>query len=156
MTGHGGRRLGAGRKTGSLTKRTRDIAERAAAQGKTPLEIMLANMLHFHKLAESAESALAEMSADTLPALPPEEQFKHLLAEVKKAAGLREMAQTCARDAAPFVHPRLAAIEHSVADKRDAADWTRAELVAFLHDARAGGERAASANGRGDKPDSVH
>jgi hypothetical protein len=40
----GGRRLGAGRKIGSLTKRTREIAERAAAEGVTPLEHMLAVM----------------------------------------------------------------------------------------------------------------
>ncbi|MDE2106112.1 MAG: hypothetical protein KGL39_53310 [Patescibacteria group bacterium] len=41
-------------------------------------------------------------------------------------------------------------------DKRDAADWTRAELVAFLHDAGKSSERAATANGRGDKPDQIH
>lgn len=37
----GGRREGAGRKKGALTKRTREIAERAAAEGDTPLEYML-------------------------------------------------------------------------------------------------------------------
>jgi hypothetical protein len=33
----GGKRAGAGRKPGSLTKKTREIAERAAADGITPL-----------------------------------------------------------------------------------------------------------------------
>lgn len=37
----GGRREGAGRKPGSATKRTREIAERAASEGITPLEYML-------------------------------------------------------------------------------------------------------------------
>ena len=37
----GGKRPGAGRKPGSLTKRTREIAEGAAATGEAPLEFML-------------------------------------------------------------------------------------------------------------------
>jgi hypothetical protein len=37
----GGKRPNAGRKVGSLTKRTRDIAEAAAASGETPLDYML-------------------------------------------------------------------------------------------------------------------
>lgn len=109
----GGRRPGAGRPQGSLGKRTREIAERAAALGISPLEVMLSNMQHFHKLAESAEAALAELSADKLVGMDPKMQFQHLMAEVKKAAGLREIAQSCARDAAPYMHPRLASIEHS-------------------------------------------
>lgn len=44
----------------------------------------------------------------------------------------------------------------TIDDKRDATDWTREELVAFLNDARAGGEGTAKANGRGDEPDRVH
>lgn len=38
---HGGRRKGAGRKPGSLTKKTREIAERAIESGLTPLEYMV-------------------------------------------------------------------------------------------------------------------
>jgi hypothetical protein len=41
-------------------------------------------------------------------------------------------------------------------DKRDAADWTRDELVAFLRDATNGSTRATEADGRGREPDSVH
>lgn len=37
----GGKRPGAGRKVGSLTKRTRDIAEKATAAGESPLEHLL-------------------------------------------------------------------------------------------------------------------
>lgn len=37
----GGARTGAGRKVGAVTTRTREIAERAVADGLTPLEYML-------------------------------------------------------------------------------------------------------------------
>jgi hypothetical protein len=47
-------------------------------------------------------------------------------------------------------------IEATIDDKRDAADWTRAELVSLIHDAGKGSTRAAKANGRGGEPDSVH
>src|SRR5262252_6886498 len=40
--GHGGRRQGAGRKPGSASQKTREIANRAAKDGLTPLEYMLA------------------------------------------------------------------------------------------------------------------
>src|SRR6266498_4722416 len=43
-------------------------------------------------------------------------------------------------------------IEH----KRNATDWTRAELVAFLNDACAGGERVAETDGSDREPDSFH
>jgi hypothetical protein len=39
--GHGGARPGAGRKPGYTTKKTREIADRAASEGITPLEFML-------------------------------------------------------------------------------------------------------------------
>ena len=39
----GGRRFGAGRRKGSLSEKTRVIAERAAAEGITPLEVILRN-----------------------------------------------------------------------------------------------------------------
>lgn len=112
---HGGAREGAGRKTGALTKRTKEIAERALATGEAPLDIMLENMRHFQQVALDAEAVLATIQAESLPGQPvkPEEQFKALLAEVKKAAGFRQMAHDCARDAAPFIHPRLANVEHA-------------------------------------------
>lgn len=44
----------------------------------------------------------------------------------------------------------------TVDDKRDATDWTRAELVAFLRDAQDGSSGASEAEGRGREPDSVH
>src|SRR5499427_6549415 len=40
--GHGGKRQGAGRKPGSASQKTREIANQAATDGLTPLEYMLA------------------------------------------------------------------------------------------------------------------
>lgn len=74
-SGRGGKRAGAGRKAGSATKRTREIADKAAAQGVTPLEVMLEAM-------NSLRNA----------------------GDLEKAAGV-------AKDAAPYMHPRLAAVE---------------------------------------------
>ena len=38
---HGGKRQGAGRKVGAVTKKTREVAEAAATSGLTPLDYML-------------------------------------------------------------------------------------------------------------------
>jgi hypothetical protein len=40
----GGKREGAGRKPGSLTRRNQDIAEKVLAEGESPLEFMLRTM----------------------------------------------------------------------------------------------------------------
>jgi hypothetical protein len=76
----GGKRDGAGRKPGSTTTRTREIADRAAAEGVTPLEVMLEAM-RTHYEAKRFDDAAA-----------------------------------VAKDAAPYMHPRLAAIEHGGKD----------------------------------------
>jgi hypothetical protein len=51
---------------------------------------MLDNMRHFANMAERAETALAELSADKIAEMPSDEQ-------------------SCARDAASYVHPKLSA-----------------------------------------------
>jgi hypothetical protein len=110
----GGKREGAGRKVGSLTARTREVAERALAEGKAPLEVMLDNMRHFQQVALDAEAVLEGLTADEFAGqitdTSPEEQFKSLLAQVKKAAGFRVMAHECARDAAGYMHARLSSV----------------------------------------------
>ena len=77
-TGRGGARKGAGRKPGSTTKKTREIADKAASAGITPLEVMLETM--------------------------------HML----RNAGEHEKASQIAKDAAPYVHPRLSSIDARV------------------------------------------
>jgi hypothetical protein len=109
---HGGRREGSGRKPGAVTKRTREIADQALAEGKSPLEVMLENMRHFQQVALDAEAVLAGLTVEEIGGkdMAPEEQFKMLMAKAKNAAGFRQMAQECARDAAPFIHAKLASV----------------------------------------------
>ena len=114
---HGGKRVGSGRVKGALTVKTRKIAEQATSEGLAPLEVMLQNMRHFQKVAVDAEAILEGLTADEFTGkvsdASPQDQFKTLLAEVKKAAGFRQMAQECARDAAPYIHSKLSAVTHS-------------------------------------------
>ena len=70
----GGKRPGAGRKPGSVTKKTREIADAAIREGLTPLEYMLKLMRD-----ESQET---------------------------------DVRFEAAKASAPYVHPRLSAIEH--------------------------------------------
>lgn len=111
---HGGKREGAGRPKGALTVRTREVAERALAEGRVPLEIMLDNMIHFQQVALDAEATLEGLTVaeftGKVTAETPEEQFKALLAQVKKTAGFRQLAQEAARDAAPYMHAKLASV----------------------------------------------
>ena len=67
----GGKRSGAGRKAGSANRKTREIADQAAAEGITPLEVMLTSM--------------------------------------RKLYAAEELTAACsiAKDAAPYMHPRL-------------------------------------------------
>lgn len=95
-TGRGGKRPGAGRKPGSTTKKTREIAEKATAEGVTPLEVMLKVMRGFLERAEQ-------------------------MAQLDPAAGteLLKEAADVAKNAAPYMHPRLAAVEHTGKDGKD-------------------------------------
>jgi hypothetical protein len=86
--GRGGARKGAGRKPGAATRKTREIADAATAEGITPLEFML----HV-------------MRSEPIEGLEPQHQLK-----------AQEMRFEAAKAAAPYMHPRLAAIEHTGKD----------------------------------------
>jgi len=82
----GGKRAGAGRKPGSANARTREIADKAAAEGVTPLEYLL--LLMRKPYPENADhNTLAQYDAMKLDA---------------------------AKAAAPYMHPRLANIDKAV------------------------------------------
>ena len=100
---HGGARKGAGRKAGSATSKTREIADKAAACGITPLEYML-------KLMRTDEVETEDM--------------RDLLAQ-------RAMRFEAAKAAAPYIHPRLAAIEHTGENGGPISIQNRIELVAM-------------------------
>ena len=81
-----------GRKKGTPNKTTAAMAAAVAASGKAPLEVMIENMRHFDEAATNTS-------------------------EIEVSDGLRMQAQECAKDAAPYIHPKLQAIEHSGAQK---------------------------------------
>lgn len=60
----GGVRAGSGRKKGAATKRTREIADKAAESGLTPLEVMLDAMKEAHEAKDKKQAAyFAQMAA---------------------------------------------------------------------------------------------
>jgi hypothetical protein len=75
MPKKGGKRAGAGRPVGATTRKTREIAERAAKDGLTPLE-------YFMTILRNEKAPDAERFA-------------------------------AAKEAAPYIHPKLAAVQHS-------------------------------------------
>ena len=82
----GGSRAGAGRKAGSANVRTREIADKAAADGITPLEYLL-SLLRKPYPKDADANTLAQYDAMKLDA---------------------------AKAAAPYIHPRLANIDKAV------------------------------------------
>ena len=107
----GGARPGSGRKEGSLTKRTREIAEVAAAQGITPLEVMMSAMMALYKEAGNCSRDHHDYGDKA-----NEHDDGHAAMITENRIKLLNMAATIARHAAPYVHPRLSAIEHTGKD----------------------------------------
>lgn len=113
-SGRGGYRKGAGRKPGSANKKTRAIADKAAETGQTPLEVMIDAMRAF---VSEAASATGEVRLKLLAA-----------------------ASSIAKDAAPYMHPRLQAIEHS-AGTGSVEEGVAEALRAFFADLHGGAGR---------------
>lgn len=96
MTQRGGKRPGAGRKAGTKSKLTKARTEKVIAllaSGSSPLDAMLQKM-HWH-LAKAEQELKKGDKADK--------------AAIEAAL---DKADEAARGAAPYTHPRLAAIEH--------------------------------------------
>lgn len=119
--GHGGKRDNAGRKSGSLTVRNREVAEKALADGLTPLEVMLDNMRFYHQASLKVIDELLRHGAPPLegepdPDAPPHEDIVEALREVM---GFRKLAGEAAKDAAPYLHPRLSSVVDDEGSKDD-------------------------------------
>lgn len=90
--GHGGKRDGAGRRKGSAHVKTRKVADRLASDdGATPLDVMVGAMRIMWAKAEALKDK-------------PEREAERLDYAVQ--------ASELASKAAPYIHPRLAAVEH--------------------------------------------
>lgn len=102
----GGKRDGAGRPLAASTVRSREIAQEAIQKGITPLEVMLDNMRFAYD--EAAVLIAKALGADKITS-----------DEVKEIFRRRDVAQECAKDAAPYVHAKLANMEVTGADGKD-------------------------------------
>lgn len=88
----GGARPGAGRKAGTVsaaTRRRKEIAEAALEEGVAPLTVMLDTMRALWKQATNAEGEVTNM-------------------------GKAMQANIVAKDAAPYIHPRLTSVTAQV------------------------------------------
>jgi hypothetical protein len=118
----GGKRPGAGRKKGVLNKRTQELAARALAQGVTPLDVMLDNMRFAYGEASDLLKSLVTAVNKNLPADKQLDALNELMR-------MRGIAQDCACNAAPYMHPRLAAVEHKTDANEPMVFVNRIELV---------------------------
>lgn len=101
---HGGARSNAGRKPGAATKRTRKIADKAAKDGGVlPLEVMLDNMRFYHsEAAKKLADLLLKVDQDNADAK---------IEGIKALFSLREKAGDAAKEAAPYLHPRMSPVD---------------------------------------------
>jgi hypothetical protein len=107
----GGKREGAGRKAGAKNKRTlaaEALRESILEQGESPLEVMIENM----RTAREKAAALAEdLAAFKIDAGADADRIAALANLHKECRALMMAAHECAKDAAPYLHPKLANIE---------------------------------------------
>lgn len=88
---------------------TRFKANDIARSGCAPLDVLMDNMIFWHKHALSMGEKLNAMVESGLMRTDPDERAKamKLLESLLEA---RDQSERCAVDAAPYVHPRLSSI----------------------------------------------
>ena len=106
----GGARIGAGRPANRPNKTSALREQRVAQSGITPLDVMVDNMRVAYENALNSERQLKNIQIEGLNS---EDAFKALLNAVRGVVNYRKIAEECARDAAVYVHPRLAQVEHT-------------------------------------------
>lgn len=140
---NGGKRPGAGRPKGAKNKKTTEVIAKATSQGVMPLDVMLHNMRKAHGAAEEIEKKIAAGDAEAV-------------ARKDELLLLRGEAETCAKDAAPYLHPRLSSIEHKTKpyDLSQLTEKQIDELERILRfaDARGANGREAPPGGTGAAP----
>lgn len=116
---HGGPRKNAGRKPGASSEKTREVANRIAADGSiTPLEVMIDSMRFFYDKAVTARKSRSPDKAEQI-------------------AELYARAADVASKAAPFIHPKLSNIEASIKGDFTLHNLTDDELDATIRSAAA-------------------
>lgn len=104
---NGGKKPGAGRKSGVPNKISREDREKARASGILPLEVILRQMRKYH---DQAERLATSKKATT--------------EQVQEA---EDRALTAAKEAAPYLHHKLQAIQHKT-EPLDLSKLTDEEL----------------------------
>lgn len=87
------------------------------------------------------------------------EDFLKALADDFESNGPKTIRAVREQDPATYVRVIASVLPKEstlTIEKRDATDWTREELVAFLNNARDGGDGTDKASGRNGKSDRVH
>jgi hypothetical protein len=116
-----------GRPVGSVTRLshtiTRTEAHRLVVEGKSPLHVMIRNMLFWDENATN----IGEMIKAKLANIGEETDVRELTELLKKFMQAQAEAQKCAVDAAPYCHPRLA----NVAIKNDHSKNSSAPAVSM-------------------------
>ena len=112
---------GGGIKPGTLTilgrRRAGRLVDQLEATGETPLDIMIDNMLFWHRSAQNIGARFREMLEVDLngeadgktPALSPDEK-REAIGLLKQLSFARAQSQECAEGAARYMHPALSAI----------------------------------------------
>jgi hypothetical protein len=105
----GGHRPGAGRKPGSvnaLTEKTRELIERAAAEGVLPLQVMFDNLRLYTKQANEliAKLMAGGVSNKAVGGDELHEPHANVIEAIGEVLGLRKLAGEEAASAAPYVH----------------------------------------------------
>jgi hypothetical protein len=107
-----------GRPKGALTKMSLAKARELADKNETPLDVMVDNMNFWRKRANELTDVMQEKLNNLveMPITNKEEQdaFVKAMQEFNKIAAhmiaARAQAQSCAVDAAPYVHPKLTSV----------------------------------------------
>lgn len=102
---------GRGRPPGAVTVLTRELANEIVASGFTPIHVMHDNMRFFFEKGERLTTRLEHMLAQTREdQVVNAERFHEMIALLHKINTARQLAEQCAVDLAPYVHPRLSSI----------------------------------------------
>lgn len=101
--GGGGAKPGAGRPRGAVNKKSTELQLHALENGISPMEVLLEDMRYFYNLAN-----------EYLAPIRGKEFAEENNDISKRVFGLKEIARNCAKDVAPYVHPKLASIDAKV------------------------------------------
>lgn len=101
----GGKREGAGRKPGpgKWSKSAQELRDRLLEVGKSPVELLCANMLAAQAEADKLDALRAAIDLTALNA-DDAEAYLDLLG---KANALKDTANQCAKDVAPYLQPKV-------------------------------------------------